>query len=270
MKNKFLREANAVVTIAMRDIVLCLKSPGKLIQCLIMPIMFLGMFGGQLSQNMGMNMGFDFNTFMLVGMLVQGIFMIMGTGIVSLVEDRVMDFSQEILVSPVSRYSIIIGKIAGASFASYLTFFFTIGVGYAIGARLDVSQFFILLALSPLMCLAAGALGIACIGFIKKAATAGIVIMMLSMAQTFLSGALIPVNHSTGVMAVVSRLLPMTYCVDFMRGVFYQSGSLSAAGDMSAAVTMHSPVFNLAVIVTITALFLVAGTAGFVRAEKNR
>jgi ABC-2 type transport system permease protein len=88
--------------------------------------------------------------------------------------------------------------------------------------------------------------------------------MMLSMAQTFLSGALIPVNHSTGIMAVVSSLLPMTYCVDFMRGVFYQSG------DVSAAVTLHAPVFNLAVIVAFTALFLIAGTAGFVRAEKNR
>ena len=264
MKSKFLREVNAVITIAMRDIVLCLKSPGKLIQCLIMPVMFLGMFGGQLSQNMGINMGFDFNTFMLVGMLVQGMFMVMGNGVTSLVEDRANDFTQEILVSPVSRYSIIIGKIAGAAFTSYLTFFFTIGVGYAISARLDISQFFILLAFSPLICLAAGALGVACIGFIKKAATASIVIMMLSMAQTFLSGALIPVNHSTGVMAVVSRLLPMTYCVDFMRGVFYQNGGLTPA------VTLHTPIFNLAIIVAFTALFLIAGTAGFVRAEKNR
>jgi ABC-2 type transport system permease protein len=228
-----------------------------------MPVMVLGMFGSQLSQNMGLNMGFDFNTFMLVGMLVQGMFMVMGNGITSLVEDRENDFTQEILVSPVSRYSIILGKITGSAFASYLTFFFTIGVGYAIGARLSVSQFFILLAFSPLINLAAGALGLACIGFIQKASTAAIIIMMLSMAQTFLSGALIPVNHSTGVMAVVSRLLPMTYCVDFMRGVFYQ-------GDSSVTVTMHEPVFNLITIIAFTALFLVAGTAGFVRSEKNR
>ena len=263
MKNKFLREANAVITIAMRDVTFCLKSPARIIQCLIMPVMFLGLFGGQLSQNMGMNMGFDFNTFMMVGMLVQGIFMVMGNGITSLVEDRASDFTQEILVSPVSRYSIILGKIAGAAFASYLTFFFTIGVGYAIGARLEISQFLTLLVFSPLICLAAGSLGVVCIGFIQKAATAGIIIMMLSMAQTFLSGALIPVNNSTGIMAVISRLLPMTYCVDFMRGVFYQSGS-------SAAITLHSPIFNLTIIIAFTMLFLIAGTAGFVRAEKNR
>ncbi|MDR2783425.1 MAG: ABC transporter permease [Treponema sp.] len=263
MKNKFLRETNAVITLAMRDITLFLKSPAKLIQSFIMPVMFLGMFGGQLSQNMGRNMGFDFNTFMLVGMLVQGLFMIMGTGIASLVEDRRTDFTQEILVSPVSRYSIILGKILGSAFAGYITFFFTILVGYCIGARLSVPQLLTLLAFSPLVCLAAGSLGVVCVGFIEKASTAGIVIMMLTMAQTFLSGALIPVNHSTGIMAVINRLLPMTYCIDFMRGLFY-----SGLGG-GAAVTLHRPPVDLLIILVSTAVFLAVGTAGFVRAQKN-
>jgi ABC-2 type transport system permease protein len=114
------------------------------------------------------------------------------------------------------------------------------------------------------MCLAAGSLAVVCIGFIQKAATAGIVIMMLMMGQTFLSGALIPITHSTGLLAVVSRILPMTFCVDFMRGVFY-TGTAEAP-----AVTLRAPLFNLAVIIAFTAVFLVAGTAGFARAEKNR
>jgi ABC-2 type transport system permease protein len=260
--NKFTKELNAVITLAMRDVILCVKSPAKLIPALIMPVMFLGMFGGQLSQNMGMNMNFDLNNFMLVGMLVQGLFMIMGNGIVSLVEDRQTDFTQEILVAPVSRYSLILGKIVGAAFASYVTFFFTIIVGLCIGARLSAHQFLTLLAFSPLICLAAGSLAVLCVGFIQKAATAGIVIMMLSMAQTFLSGALIPVTNSTGIMAVVSRLLPMTYCVDFMRGVFYEG--------VSNAPTLHPPLLNLAIIIAFTAIFMVAGTVAFVRAGKNR
>jgi ABC-2 type transport system permease protein len=248
----------------MRQIILLLKSPAKLIQSFIMTVMFLGIIGGQLSQNMGMNTGYDFNTFILIGMLVQTMFMMMGNGVVSLVEDRMTDFTQEILVSPVSRYSIILGTIAGSTFAAYIKFFFTIGVGYCIGARLTLPQFFTLLAFSPLICLAAGSLAIVCIGFIQKASTAGMVIIMLVMVQTFLSGALIPINHSTGLLAVVSRLLPMTYCVDFMRGVFY------AGGTEGAATTLHAPVFNLVIIAVFTAIFLVAGTAGFVRAEKNK
>ncbi|MHC6203100.1 ABC transporter permease [Breznakiellaceae bacterium SP9] len=260
--NKFTKELNAVITLAMRDITLCIKSPAKIIPGLIMPVMFLGMFGGQLSQNMGMNMNFDFNAFMLVGMLVQALFMMMGNGIASLVEDRQTDFTQEILVSPVSRYSLILGKIAGSLFASYITFFFTIIVGLFIGAQLSVPQFLSLLAFSPLVCLAAGSLGVVCVGFIKKASTAGMVIMLVSMAQTFLSGALIPVNHSTGIMAVFSRLLPMTYCVDFMRGIFY--------GGQSAVPILHAPAVNLIIICAFTALFLTAGTRAFVRAGKNR
>jgi ABC-2 type transport system permease protein len=248
----------------MRQIILFLKSPAKLLQSLVMPVIFLGMFGGQLSQNMGRNMGYDFNTFMLVGMLVQTMFMVMGNGVVSLVEDRMTDFTQEILVSPASRYSLILGTIAGSAFAAYITFFFTIGVGYCIGARLSLPQFLTLLAFSPLMCLAAGSLAVVCIGFIQKAATAGIVLMTLAMTQTFLSGALIPVNHSTGFLALVSRILPMTFCVDFMRGVFYTETP------EAPAVTLHAPFFNLAVIVAFTAVFLIAGTAGFVRSEKNR
>jgi ABC-2 type transport system permease protein len=88
--------------------------------------------------------------------------------------------------------------------------------------------------------------------------------MMLMMIQTFLSGALIPVNHSTGIMSVVSRILPMTFCVDFMRGVFY-AGAAEGSG-----VTLHAPIFNLCIIAGFTTVFLAAGTAGFVRAEKNR
>jgi ABC-2 type transport system permease protein len=90
------------------------------------------------------------------------------------------------------------------------------------------------------------------------------VVMMLAMVQTFLSGALIPINHSTGLLAIVSRILPMTFCVDFMRGIFY-AGAAEGSG-----VTLNAPLFNLVIIVAFTALFLVAGTAGFVRAEKNR
>jgi ABC-2 type transport system permease protein len=56
----------------------------------------------------------------------------------------------------------------------------------------------------------------------------------------------------------------MTYCVDFMRGVFYQAGSAAAVP------VLHTPFVNLVIIVAFTAVFLIAGTAGFVRAEKNR
>jgi ABC-2 type transport system permease protein len=261
MKNKMARELNAVITLVGREIILALKSPGRILMGILWPAMMLGMFGGQLSQNMGMNMEYNFNTFMLIGMLVQGLFMVTATSLNSLVEDRGTDFTQEILVSPVSRYSIIFGKIIGCSFTAYIQFFATLVIGLLIGARLSIAQLILMIAVSPLMCLASGAFTLLFIGLVRKASTAAMIIMLVSMSQTFLSGALIPVNHSTGVLALISRLLPMTYCIDLARGLFYGGGS---------GLTLHSPPLNLAIIMAFTVVFFTVGTTGFVRSEKNR
>ena len=259
---RFMREVNAVATIVHRDIILMFKSPARLLMALLWPAMMLGMFGSQLSQNMGVFMDFDFNTFMLIGMLVNGLFMITMMGVNSLVEDRENDFTQEILVAPISRFSIILGKIIGSSLASYISFFATIGIGLIIGARISLHDFLILLSLSPLICLAAGSFAVLCISVIKKPSTANFVIVFLVMGQMFLSGALIPINRSTGLMGILSRAFPMTYCVDFTRGVFYQN--------QSAGMTLYTPGVNLLIIAAFTVIFFVAGTALFVRAEKER
>jgi ABC-2 type transport system permease protein len=258
------RELNAVITIVWREIFLALKSPARIIMALVWPVMMLGMFGNQLSQNMGIYADFDFNNFMLVGMLVNALFMATMNGVVSLVEERANDFTQEILVSPVSRFSIILGKISGSALVSYLMFFSTIIIGFITGARIGVSDFLVLLAVSPLMCLAAGSIGVFFVATLQKSSTAGIVVMFLTMGQMFLSGALVPVNHSTGFMALVSRLLPMTYCVDFMRGVFYQNQHTAAAG------SLYSPGVDLCIIAAFTIVFFITGTVRFVRAERNR
>ncbi|MDR1893231.1 MAG: ABC transporter permease, partial [Spirochaetales bacterium] len=218
-----LRELNAVITILWREIFVALKTPSRIVMALVWPVIMLGMFGSQLSQNMGVYMDFDFNNFMLVGMLVNGLFMMTMMGVTTLVEDRQTSFTQEILVAPVSRFSIILGKITGASLISYLMFFSTIIIGFITGARIGVRDVLALLAVSPLICLAAGSLGVFLVSFLHKSSAANFAVMFLSMGQMFLSGALVPVNHSTGFMAVLSRALPMTYCIDFARGVFYQN-----------------------------------------------
>jgi ABC-2 type transport system permease protein len=241
-----------------------IKSPGRIIMALVWPVLFFGMFGSQLGQNMGVNMGYDFYSFMLVGMLVNGIFMMTINGITTLVEDRENDFTQEILVSPVSRYSIIAGKIIGSSLTAYVQFFVTIIVGFILGARITAPQFWLLLAVSPLMCLAAGSLGILLVGTVKDTNTASLLSIMSTMVQMMLSGAMIPINHSTGLMMIISHILPMTYCVDLARGIFY-AGSLEYAD-----IVMYPMMVNLVVILSFTVIFFVAGTIGFVRSEKNK
>ena len=258
------REVNTVVTVAAREITVYLKSPGTAIMSLAMPLMMMGMIGGNLMQNMAGGLGFAFGQFMLVGMLINMLFMITTMGMTSLVDDHDMDFNQEMLVSPVSRYSLVIGKILGDSFAAVVSMTGTLIVGLLMGITLPLGKLLLILALSPLMCLSGGALAMIVIGLIKSKKAANLAVMLITMPQMFLSGAIIPINHSSGALLILSRLMPMTYCLDLARAVVY------AGTPEYGSVVMFNPAVNFMAIALLTVVCLIIGTMFFAKSEKNR
>ena len=263
-KPGFLRELNAVITIAARDVTLAIKSRSSLIMSLVMPTIMMGMLGGSLSQNMAKGLGFDFGQFMLVGMLINMLFMMTSMNMTSLVDDHETDFTQEMLVSPVSRYSIVIGKIFGSAFGAIISMAGTLIVGLFMGITLSVFQLLMILALSPLVCLSAGAMAMIIMGLIKDRKTANIAVMLITMPQMFLSGVIIPIGHSSGILLVISRLMPMTYCTDLARAIVY------AGTEDYSRIVMFNPAVNFAAIAILTVICLVIGTFFFARSEKNR
>ncbi|MDR1119260.1 MAG: ABC transporter permease, partial [Bifidobacteriaceae bacterium] len=205
------REVNATVTVAARDITSKVKDPGSIIMSLAMPLLMMGMIGGTLSQNMAGGLGFDFGEFMLVGMLVNMLFMMTTMGMTSLVDDRDDDYSAELMVAPVSRYAIVVGKILGSSFTAVVSCVGVLAVGAVMGLTLTAWQLLVLLALAPLLCLSAGAFCMILVGVIKNPRNANTMVMLLTMPQMFLSGVIIPISHSTGLLGILSRAMPMTY-----------------------------------------------------------
>src|SRR5690625_3014452 len=164
------------------------------------PLMMMGMIGGNLLDNMAAGLGFELGEFMLVGMLVMMLFMMTTMGMVSLVDDSDDNYSAELLVSPVSRYAIVIGKILGSSFTAIISCFGVLVVGLAMGITLSPWSLLALLALAPLMCLSGGALAMIVMGVIKNNKAANLAVMLITMPQMFLSGVIIPIAHSTGIL----------------------------------------------------------------------
>jgi len=258
------RQLNAVITIAARDIANTLKSPGTLVMSLAMPLLMMGLIGGNLMQNMSAGIDFDFGQFMIVGMLVNMLFMNTTMGMATLVDDHDSNYSQELLVAPVSRYAIVIGKILGSSFQAIVSSLGVLVVGAVMGITLPAWQLLVLLALAPLMCLAGGALAMIVMGVVKNARTANIVTMAITMPQMFLSGVIIPIASSTGVLFALSRMLPMTYCVDLARSVVY------AGTPEYSSVVLFNPALSVLVTVGLTVVFLLVGTFLYARSEKDR
>jgi ABC-2 type transport system permease protein len=263
-KAKSFRELNAILTITARDILLTFKSPGSLLISFALPVVMMGMLGGSLAQNIAGSFGFNYSPFLLVGMLVNMLFMITTLGLVSLVEDRQTNFTQEMMISPISRYSIVIGKIFGSTFAAIVGLAGTLIVGLVMRITIGWVQLLKVLALSPLICLSAGALSIIIIGVIRNTRTASLVASFMILPQMFLSGVIIPINHSNGVLLVLSRILPMTYCLDLTRAVVY------AGTPEYHSVVLFNPLMDIAVIVILTVIFLTIGTYLFARSETHR
>ncbi|MDR1238152.1 MAG: ABC transporter permease [Propionibacteriaceae bacterium] len=262
--SRVFRELNTVLTVTARDIVLLFKSPSALITAFAMPAVMMGMIGGNLMQNMAAGLGFDFGSFMLVGMIVNMMFMVVSMNMTSLVDDHEIDFNQEMLVSPVSRYSIVLGKILGSTFGAFVSMVATLLVGLIMGLTLSIEKLLLIVLLSPLFCLSGGALAMIIIGVIKSKRAANMAVMFISMSQMFLSGAIIPINQTDGVLMVLSRLMPMTYCLDLARAVVY------AGSPEYDSVVMFNPVINFAAITALTIACLVVGTFFFARSEKNK
>ena len=263
-KSRIFRELNTIITVMARDVTLFLKSIASPIMSFVMPLIMMGMIGGSLAQNMASSLSFQFGPFMLVGMLVNMLFMTTSMNMTSFVGDRHTDFIQEMLVSPVSRCSLVIGKIFGSMFGGVLSLTGTLIVGLIMGITLSPLQLLLILALSPLMCLAGGALAMILIGLVRNKTAANMAVSLITLPQMFLSGAIIPINHSSGALFVISRMLPMTYCLDLTRAVVY------AGKPEYDSVVMFNPVINCAVIIALTAGFLIIGTFFFARSEKNR
>jgi ABC-2 type transport system permease protein len=102
------------------------------------------------------------------------------------------------------------------------------------------------------------------IGLIKDKKTANLAVMLVTMPQMFLSGVIIPINNSSGVLLILNRLMPMTYCLDLVRAVVY------AGNPEYSSVVMFDPTINFVAIVVLTTFCLIIGTFFFARSEKNK
>jgi ABC-2 type transport system permease protein len=258
------REANAVFAIAWREILRAVKSPGSLAFTVLFPVIFMGILGGSISQNLGSALPFAYLPFMLIGMIANTMYQGTITGVTNLVEERENDFTAELFVAPISRYAVLLGKVVGSGVASMISLVGIIAMIFVMQIPMSLGDLLRVLALSPILALAGGALGVFFIGFVQDPKVAGLGVALLVFPQMFLAGALIPIANSSGILAFLAKVMPMTYSIDLARNIFY-------AGKPEYAAAVLNPVWlDLGVTVALFLVFTIVGTALFVRADRNR
>jgi ABC-2 type transport system permease protein len=264
IRSRLAREVNATFAIAWREVLRAIKSPSSIAFTVIFPVIFMGVLGGSISQNLGGALPYAYLPFMLIGMVANTLYQGTIVGVTNLVEERENDFTAELFVAPISRYAVLLGKIIGSGIASLISLVGIIAMIFVMQIPMSVGDLLRVIALAPILALAGGSLGVFFIGFVQDPKTAGAGVALLVFPQIFLSGALIPTAGSTGILGALAHLMPMTYSIDLARNIFY-------AGKPEAVFTvLNSPWLDLAVTVGFFLVFTIVGTYMFVRADRNR
>src|SRR5437764_2776302 len=130
-------ELNAIMAIAYRDLLKFLRDRSRIVGTLIFPAVCIGALGGSLQASFGRNSEVNLLVFTFTGVLAQTLFQTTAFGLISLIEDRENDFTQEVFVSPISRYSIVVGKIVGETLVALPQAL--VVVAFALIVRIDLS-----------------------------------------------------------------------------------------------------------------------------------
>ena len=259
-----MNELSAIAAIAHRDFVKLLRDRVRLFSELAFPLILIIMLGPALQSGFGAPGGLDLTAFVFSGVLAQTIWQSAALGLISLIADREEDFSQEIFVSPVSRYSIVAGKIIGESLVALPTGLGIVVVGLLIGVDLSPAVLIALIPVSLVVAVYGGAFGLLILSNISSQRTASQIFPFVMLPQFFLAGVFNPIHDLPTPLAVLSALSPMRYAVELTRNVYYGLQPGLTAPDVTAASV------NVSVMVVSFLAFIAIGTLLFVRAERNR
>ena len=209
-----------VYTIWYRDILRFWHDKTRMVSSLAFPIMFLFVFGSGLKGSIGMlGDGIDFIQFMFPG--IMGMSVLMGSFMsgMSIVWDREFGFLKEVLVAPISRISVALGKTLGAATVATIQGIIILLLAPVVGISLSVVTIISLLPLMFLLAASMGSLGILLASRIKSMEAFQAIMQMLMFPMIFLSGVFFPLQDLPSWMSVLVRINPATYGIATIRQV---------------------------------------------------
>jgi ABC-2 type transport system permease protein len=147
----------------------------------------------------------------------------------SIVWDREFGFLREMMVAPVRRSSIVIGKCLGGATVASLQGVILICLAGAVNVPYDPLLILGVFGLQLLLAFSITAFGVMVAARIKQMQSFMGVMQMIVMPMFFISGALFPVAGLPAWLAVLNRIDPLTYAVDPMRRLVFGHLDISAA-----------------------------------------
>ncbi|HEY8394402.1 MAG TPA: ABC transporter permease [Thermaerobacter sp.] len=250
----------AVYILWWRDLIRFVNEPARLLGSIAQPVLYLGLFGagfGATFRAAAVPEGFRYIEFMFPGVLGMTVLFSALFSAVSVIWDREFGLLKAILIAPVSRAAIVLGKALGGSTVAVLQGTLLLLLAPLAGIDLSAGQVLRLWAAMWPIALALTGLGLAIASRMASMEGFQVVMNFLVMPMWLLSGAFFPLQGVPAWMEALMRVDPLTYGVDALRGVIYQGVPYA---DRLVA---HDFAFNLAVVILMAVVALGLALATF-------
>jgi len=264
--------------VAFRELLHFVSDRTRIISSLMFPLMFLVVFGAGFSRIVGgLAGGVDFIHFIYPGILAMTVLtssLLSGT---SVVVDREHGFLKEVLVAPLSRVGVILGKALGGSLTSLLQGMIMLVIAPIIG--LSITPLLVVKLLPTLLILSLALSGLGILMATRMHSQQGFQFLMqlIVFPLMFLAGVFFPVDGVPVWLQIVAKVNPLTYGVDAIRQIFLAPQITNAAAEISGGEVVSTGITlsghrmgvveDIMVIGLIGFVLLLAGVWSFSRTE---
>jgi ABC-2 type transport system permease protein len=229
-KQSFRSELRAIKIVWRRELIRYRSDRLRMMTTLVQPLLFLFVLGSGLQRlSSAGTHGVDLKTFIYPGILAIAVMFTGMFSAASIVWDREFGFLREMMVAPVRRSSIVIGKCFGGATVAGFQGVIVLCLAGLVHVPYNVVMLLGLFGLQLLLAFAITAFGIMIAVRIKQMQSFMGVMQMIVTPMFFISGALFPASGLPGWLTVLNRLDPLTYAVDPMRRLVFSHLSISPA-----------------------------------------
>jgi ABC-2 type transport system permease protein len=222
-------DVRAVGVVWQRELIRFFNDRMRIVTALLQPVLFLFVLGNGLSSlTTAVPGGSEFNlkTFLFPGVLGMSVLFTAMFSAASIVWDREFGFLREMLVAPISRGSIVIGKCLGGATVATLQGMLILAMAGLVGVPYNPVLLITLIAEMALLSFTLTALGVVIAARLQSLQAFMAVNQMIVMPMFFLSGALYPLGNLPAWLAVLTRLDPLTYAISPMKHAVFDHLSI--------------------------------------------
>jgi ABC-2 type transport system permease protein len=221
-------DARAVKVVWQRELIRFSQDRLRIVTSLVQPLLFLFVLGTGLSRlaSAGTH-GVNLRTFVYPGVLCMAVMFTAMISAASLVWDREFGFLREMMVAPVRRSALVIGKCLGGATVAAFQGVIVIALAGLVGVPYDVPMLLAIFALQLLLAFAICAFGVMAAARMRQMQSFMALMQMAIMPMYFLAGALFPVQGLPRWLEILNRIDPLTYAVDPMRRLVFAHVAMS-------------------------------------------